>query len=371
VGDKLIYKRTYDKDYFPYNFFHYNRRLLGFWGQGACERLQSLQTEVNRLMILIQRSMWMGGSFKVLVKIGSKVVSQHLNNDVGTIIHWAGDVPPEYITPPVIQQDIYAYIDSLIAKGYQQEGVSQLSASSMKPMGLDSGKALRAYNDIEADRQEFIQQEMERYYLEQAKQKIEIAKDIYKRKKSYVVMFPSTNFVETIDWKDIALDESQYVMKAFPMSSLSDDLSGRISDIQELMQAGIISPRAGRRLLRRPDIEMADTLASSPEDLLHKIYEQMLSKGEFVPPEPYMDLQLARELALQYQNYAKFHNCPDERIQLINQFLDQIDDLTNIEANEAGMTAPPPASPPNPPQAVPAAPPVSPILPNIPGAKAA
>lgn len=362
VGDQWIVREPYTKDYYPFVFFHYNKRLLGFWGQGACERLQNLQGEVNRLMILIQRSMWMGGSFKVLVENGSKVVSQHLNNDVGAIIHYTG-TPPQYVTPPMIQQDIYPYVDALIAKGYQQEGVSQLSASSMKPMGLDSGKALRTYNNIEEDRQLYIQQNMEEAYLEIARQMINVAKDIYKEHKSYKVMFPSTKFTETIDWKDINLDEDQYVMKAFPMSSLANDMSGRLQEVQELAQAGMISPRTARKLLRTPDVEMADNLANAPEDLLHKIYEKILMKGEeaYKPPEPNFDLELAVSLGNEYFNYATFHECPEDRLAVVRKF---------IEASKALMKESLPTPPPGPgavpPQAVPEAPPVSPMLPNAP-----
>ncbi len=365
VGAEELYSKPYTKTYYPFVFFHYCKRLMGFWGQGACERLQNLQGEINRLMILVQRSMWMGGSFKVLVENGSKVVSQHLNNDVGAIIYYTG-TPPQYVTPPMIQQDIYPYIDSLIAKGFQQEGVSQLSASSMKPMGLDSGKALRTYNNIEADRQAYLQQSVEESTLELARQLIEVGKEIYEEKGKMVVMFPSTNFTETIDWKDVKLEEDQYVMKAFPMSSLADDFSGRLQDVQEMMQAGIISPRVGRKLLRMPDVEMADNLANAKEDWLHRIYEQMLRKGEeeFKNPEPQWDLQLAKEMGLEYYNYAQLHNCPEENLKVVRKFMDLVDDMLGITAQ--ALQAQAAASQP---QAVPAAPPVSQLLPNAPGAQ--
>lgn len=335
VGDQPLEVRPYLKNYFPFVMTTYCKRLLGFWGQGGCERLQNLQGEINRLMILVQRSMWMGGSFKVLVKIGSKVVSQHLNNDVGSIIHWAGDVPPQYITPPMIQQDIYPYIDALITKGYNQEGVSMLDASSVKPLGVDSGKALRTMVDIADDRQEFLQQDMENFYLECSRQMIEKAKEIAKRKKSYKVMFPSTNFAQTIDWKDVELDSDKYVMKAFPASSLSDDFTGRLQDVQELMQAGIISPRAGRKLLRRPDLEMADALSSAAEDLLCQKIENCLKKEEAAVAEPTMDLVLGKQLCLEYINYAQYHGCPEERVQLVRDFLNSIND-------KLGVNVPPP-----------------------------
>lgn len=358
TDDMVLFKREYTKDYFPMAFIHYNKRLLGWWGQSAVERLQNLQGEINRLMILVQRSMWMGGSFKVLIENGSKVVSQHLNNDVGAIINYSG-TPPQYITPPMIQQDIYPYIDALIAKGYQQEGVSQLSASSQKPQGLDSGKALRVYNDIEADRQLYIQQSMEEFHLEITRQCVEVAQEIYKDKKTLKVTFPSTKFMETVDWKDIKLKKDQYVMKAFPTSSLPEEPAGRLQSIQELVQAGMVSPRTGKRLMDMPDIEMSENLANAAEDLLHKILEDMLDKGEYRSPEPFYDLDLAKQLTLQYYNYADYMNAPEDRLSLLRRFLSQVNDIL-------GVNQPAPQTP-LAPQANPAPAPVSPLVPNVPG----
>lgn len=358
LGDTVLFREEYDKDYFPFVKISWSEKLLGYWSQGVCEQLQNLQGEINRLMILVQRSMWMGGSFKILVENGSKVVSQHLNNDVGAIIHYTG-TPPQYITPPMIQQDIYPYIDSLIAKGYQQCGVSQLQASSLKPEGLDSGKAMRAYNDLADDRILSVQQQIEQFFLEIGHQMIEVAKEIYKEKHSFKVVFPSTNFIETIDWKDIKLKEDEYVLKAFPTSSLPEDPAARLQTVQEYVQAGWISPQAGRRLMDMPDIEMSDNLANAAEDLLHKIFEEMLEEeGEYRSPESFMDLNLGKQLCMQYLNYADAHNAPQERLDLLLRWLDQANDMLGINA-PAPMALPPGA----PANAAPA--PVSNLLPNV------
>lgn len=360
IDDYVLLKEEWKKDYFPFVKFDYSKELVGYWGKGAAERLQSIQWEVNSLMMLDQRSRWMMSSFKILVENGSKVVSQHLNNDIGTIIHYSG-TPPQYVLPPAIDPSNGEKVNDLISKAYQQEGVSQLSASSMKPMGLDSGKALRAYNDIEEDRQLFIQQEMETFYLECARQMIEVAKDIYADRGTFQVTFPSTKFMETVDWKDIKLKESEYVLKAFPTSSLADDMTGRLQDVQELAQAGMISPRTARKLLRMPDLEMADNLANAAEDLLCSLIEKMIDDEDYQPPEEFYDLTLAKQLILQYYNFAKLQNAPEKVLSLLRQFSAQVDDILGVanapQAQPQG--GPPPANP--------TAPPTSNLIPNVNG----
>ncbi len=156
--------------------------------------------------------------------------------------------------------------------------------------------------------------------------------------------------------------EDEYVLKAFPVSSLSDDMTGRLQEVQELAQAGMISPRTARKLMRTPDLEMSDNLANAAEDLLCKLIEEMLDDEVFHAPEPYYDLVLARQLALEYYNYAKYQNAPESALDLLRNFMTQLDDL-----NQAAMAPPPGAPMPagGPPPAVPSAPPVSQLIPNV------
>jgi len=345
VGDRVIFKEKWDKDYFPYVFLKYSKRLLGFWGQGACERLQNMQGEINRGMITIQKCHWMMAGPKIAIDMSSKIPTQHLNNDIASIIHYA-DKPPMYLTPPIIQPEVYTWVDSLIAKGFQQEGVSQLAASSMKPAGVDSGAALRTYDQIGDDRLLFIQQQVEDATLEIGTRMIDVAKEIYAEKHTFKVIFPQSKFMESVDWKDVKMKEDEYVLKAYPVSSLPDDPAGRLAYVQEQMQAGLISPRAGRKLMSNPDTEMSDKLANAAEDLIDKIIEEMLDDdGEYQPPEPYYDLVLAKSIALQYYNYAALNNCPEERLELLRRFMNQIDDLSGINAPAPGAPASPLATP--------------------------
>lgn len=335
IGDKIIDKEEWKYDYFPFVKFDYSKRLIGYWGQGACERLQNIQGEINRGMITIQRCHWMLAGPKIAIDMMSKIPTQHLNNDIASIIHYS-DKPPMYMTPPIIQAEVYTWVDSLIQKGFQQEGVSQLAASSLKPAGVDSGAALRTFDEIGDDRLLFIQQQIEEATLEIGRRMIDVAKEIYADKKTFKVVFPQASFMESIDWKDVKLKDDEYVLKAYPVSSLPDDPAGRLAYVQEQMQAGLISPRAGRKLMSNPDIEMSDKLANAAENLIDKIMEDMLEyNGQYQPPEPYYDLTLARSIALQYYNYAALNNCPNGRLELIERFLRQIDDLTGVNQPQA------------------------------------
>ena len=363
LDDDLLFKEKYTKMLYPFVHLRYQKRKFGWWGIGACERLEKMQGAINREMIRIDRSHYMMGSFKILMENSSKVVSQHLNNEVGAIIKYT-NTPPQYITPPAVQPDSYGYVDSLIAKAYQQEGVSQLSASNLKPMGINSGAALRTYDQISDDRQLYIAKRVEDFALEIAHAMIECVRDIYKDKGSYEVTWPGTTFTETIDWADVDLQRDEYILKAFPTSSLPEEPAAKLEQVQEYMQAGLISPRAGRRLLRMPDVEMADNLANAAEELIAKSISKILydkEKANDNRPDAEWDLQLCKVEGLKWMNFAKLNNCPENLRQQLREWLSYVDD-------ELGLTAPPPAlNPTVTPQAGPMPAPQSPLIPNVPG----
>lgn len=355
----------YKKQFFPFARRRWAKHPVGYWSQSIPGQIASLQLELNKMLWVEQRSYHLAGSFKILVENGSKVVKEHLNNDVGAIVTYTG-VKPEYVIPPVLPPGFEQRKQFIINSAYQQIGISQLSAQSQKPAGLNSGKALREYNDIESDRFLSDGQDEERFVLELSKLIIDCAKDIYEREGKYQVKVPGSKFVQTIDWKDVDLEEDEYVLKMFPVSQLPKDPAGRLQTVQEYAQAGYLSPRAAKRLLDFPDLEQIDDLQSAEEDYLHMILEKITDEGEYTPPEPQDDLQLALELSLEYYAQGKRDNLDEDKLELLRQFQDQVKLLTQKAMPPAPMGAP--GAPGGAPQAVPEAPPTSGLLPNAPGA---
>jgi hypothetical protein len=364
LDGEMLFEDEWKKDYFPFAKFSWSDRMYGFWGQALAEQIQNIQLEINKILWVMQRSFHLAGTFKVLVENGSKIVSEHLTNDIGAIIHYTG-TRPEYITPPIIQPELFTQLTNLKNMAFEQAGISQLSAASQKPAGLNSGKALREFNDIESDRFMTVGQAYEKFYLDLTRLAIGVAKDIYDREGEYKVKIPGKKFIQTIDWKEVDLEEDEYVMKIFPVSSLPNDPAGRLQTIQEYMQAGLLTPRAGKRLLDFPDLEQVEDLQNSEEDYLNKILEKMVDDGEYTPPEPFDDMSLAREMALEYYAQGKLNNLGEDKLELLRTFIGQVDLLT-----QKAMPPQPPMGPGGQPQAAPQAPPVSDLVQNVPGAAA-
>lgn len=356
-------------DEWPHAFFPFARvpwctRPIGYYSQGLCEQLQGDQVELNKELALIQRSMHLAGSFKILLKIGSKVVKEHLNNDVGSIINYTGE-KPEYIVPAPIHPVYFQNTALIIERMRDRAGVSKMQTTGTKPTGEISGKALREIEEVASDRHRTTQRHNDNMYLEVARLTVAISNEMASQGKLKSVRVPGRGQFSSIDWqkdiKDVETDE--FVLQGFPVSRLPKDPAGRLATIQEYIQAGFITPRQGRRALDFPDLETIESLANAQEDLLTKVLDAMVDDGVYAPPEPTDDLPLAKELALEYIQRYRQLGLEDERLDMLRAFNSQVDWMLQKSAqqNMAQQAALQP-------QAAPMPQPQSQLVPNVPQA---
>jgi hypothetical protein len=325
VDGCCLFSEEWKKTFFPFAKLPFAERTEGYWAQGGAEQIQGIQLEINKIMWRISRSLDLGSTFKVWLKNGSKIVKEHINNELGTIIN--SDEPPQYLVPPIVQPEIYQRLQAVKSEAFEIFGISQLSAQSQKPAGLDSGKALRTYSNIETERFMTFGKADEQYVLDCAFLIVDCARDIVEETGSLKVKAENKKFVEEIDFAEVNLEEEDYILKMFPVSNLPSDPEGRLQTIQEYMQAGLLNPRTGRRLMDFPDLESIETLQNAKEDYLHSLFDKMIEEGEFTAPEPEDDLALAQELFLDYYAYAKVCNVEEDRLELLRQFNDQTKQL--------------------------------------------
>jgi hypothetical protein len=346
-------------DWLPLVRMSWAPKPLGYWSQGLVEQLEGIQIELNKLLRLCQKSHDLAGSWKFLKHVGSHVVDEHVSAQIGAIVEWAGEVEPKYVLPPHVPPEVYEQIEKLKEAAYRQSGISELSASSEKPAGLDSQPSLRAYADLEADRFRTIERYWQDFVLECDKRCISLSKDIAEENKGkYEVKVPGKKFLRTMDWKEINLEDDEYIMQAYPISALRGTPEDNLATVQEWAQAGIIPQRHVPKLLDFPDVQQYASLATSEEDWIGEVLDKIVDEGELTQPEPFDNLDMAMEMALQYYAQGKCNGLEEERLDLLRDF------MVAVQAQK--QRAMPPPSPMGPPQAAPAPPPQSPLLPNAP-----
>jgi hypothetical protein len=357
IGNETLYAGKWDKDYFPFVFINWNQPPLGFWGQGIAEQLTGLQVEINKLLRTIQISMHLVSVPKIFIEATSKVVDAHLNNKIGGIVRYTGSAPIQGNLGS-IPPELFSHVDRMYNRAFEIVGISQLSAQSQKPAGLDSGKALRTFNDLESERFMATQQRYENSFLEAAKHMIAIAKEIAEDTNNYEIKVPGAGFLKTIKWQDVDIDSDQYILQCYPTASLSKTPAARLQEVQELMQAGFVGKEDGMKLLDFPDLKSFYNMANAGAEDIERQIEMMMDTGEYETPEPFQNLQYGIVKMQQAYLMYRSEKAPEERLELLRSWISDAKNLLDSaqqEAQAATMQAASAAQP----LGVPAAPPVS------------
>lgn len=350
-----LFSEKYTKLYFPLVPWHWTPRVAGFWGMGLAEELFGTQLEISRLLRNIQLAMHLVAVPRVWIANGSVVNSSHINNEIGSVIKYTG-TKPDFFTPAAMSGEIYEHLRWLIQSAYEQTGISQLSATSQKPAGLESGIALREYQDIESERFQVVGQRWEEYFLECAKIIIDMTKDLYEQHdQDSTVRVSGRKFMETVKWSDVNMEEDAYVLRCFAANILPTQPAGRLAKVQEMVQAGWFTMEQGKRLVDFPDIEAEMNQDLSSTDLSLKMIDLILEEGEWTSPEPEMNLIEANALAQKRIIEARFNNVDSDRIDMLTRWAEAV----------KGMLPAAPMDDPGVPPAAPEATPQSDLIPNV------
>lgn len=354
----VIFDEPYEKVKFPFAFFQYSDAFLGFWGQGLATQLFGTQMTLNRILYTIARAITLVGVPRVFIEQSSKVVKSHIDNQLGVICTYSG-TKPSYEIAPCNAPELYTERDKLIQYGFQQCGVSAMQATSQKPQGLDSGAAIRSYDDISSDRFAEISKKYETVFVDLAYLIADTAKDIAKDTGSYQTVYPNKDGTKEIDLPAMKFLDNPFVIQCFTESSLPRTPAGRIATVTEQVQAGMLTLKEGRRLMRFPDLEQNEILDNASEERIYKILDQIVEAGDYTPPDEFLDLQLASQITVQYYNLYMAANLEEEKAEMLEDFFKECQELIMQSMPPQQMM---PAAPQ--PQAAPEAAPTSPLVPN-------
>lgn len=349
VENASLVDEEYKDDYFPFVIHRWSERINGFHGSGIAELLVGVQLRINRHNRFIATAQDRIAIPRVYVQVADGAIKVKLTNAVGQIIPYRGR-KPEFETPVAVSPEIYANKRELRSNAYQDVGISELSASSVKPVGLESAPALREYNDIETQRFAIQAQSYEECYPEIGRQTIRIAARIAKRTGQYRTVWNSRDLRRQIDWNDVDLDEDEFSMALETASILSRSPAGRKQEVIELSEAGLIDTTSARRLLGHPDIDREMKLDNAAIEDAERVCEMLADEGaEFQPPEPLQDLDLCRRRATQEFLAARGAGAPESVLDRFRSWIEQaqllLDQSTQPDPNAAQQQG---AGPPQP-----------------------
>ncbi len=335
-----LFSEPWTKKKFPFVFLHHKKRQLGFWSVGTAENLMGTQLELNSLLDTISKSIKLVGVPRVFYEEGSKVNKASFSNQIGVCIPYRG-TKPTYEVAPCVPQEMYQERERIIQFGFQQEGLSMLSATSQKPAGLNSGEAQRVYNDTNSERFAALERRYTNFYVELAYLVIDTAKDIAEETGSYQTVYTDRRKgKKEIDLPNLKLLKDPFVIQAYTESSLPKDPAGRIATVTEWIQSNMVSIEEGMRLLDFPDLGQIETLKNAAQERIYCYLDEIVESGKYEGPDSFMPIPRAEMIVVQYINLYSCCKLEESKMQKLRDFFNQLQNLKASAVPPPVPTAP-------------------------------
>jgi hypothetical protein len=356
---------------FRYHQMNPQPRRRNSWGLSMMHDLAAPQQEYEWVTRGIQKANHKMGGSHFLAHEDANVTERDIDNDKGTLTTWRGNIPPTEWNPTPVNPQTYQYQASLPETMLSSRGISSLSAKGEIPAGLQqaSGKALQVFDDIEAEGLRPYHAARQRLHKSLAQGFIDEIRDIIDGEdaSSYDVRYTGgRKTIEMVDWKKVILDEEEFVLTVPTINALSQTPSARFEQLQERLNAGLITPEAFKRLDGNPDIQSENEMDTADEDIIMRNLDIMVTEGRYLAPQPFDNLPLYVKLGGKFYNLERAKGTPDNRLELIRNAIADAQALLQppIPQGPPGGVAPTaPPAPPMPPAAAP--PPQGPMSPPM------
>lgn len=288
-----VVTHKYEPNIIPYLFIYYSDPIKSNTSQSVVDQLYGIQMQIDEILAVMKDSIQMNPGMTLLVPRSSNIKTNMLSNRTGQIIQYdpiPGQTasPVTYATNDIISAQFVQLLDKLKNDAYEVVGISQLSATSQKPTGLNSGVALSTMEDIESDRFETQLNNVIRLYVDIAKACL----DIFPPDED---ILPDDLVRANIKWVDIVEARNNMKIQFSAAQSLSKDPSEKLKQLTALAQAGVIPQSHIATLMELPDLNSGYNLANNAFNAVYTFIDDVIKNGvpDIIPDYlPWMKGQL-------------------------------------------------------------------------------
>lgn len=304
----IILREDWENKKLPFVWLYYDNPIWGSGSVSIVDVLYSIQMDIDIIMNKIHDAMMLTPGNMVFMPEGSGISAGQYNNRTGNTYTYKPNpnmtsAPISVVSPPIMDPQYSALLTELINRAYELVGISQLSAQSKKPQGLDSGIALATMEDVESERFEVQVTQIIHCYVSISK----ICIDSFDPSED---ILPEKNTRLGIKWGDVIKASKNMVIQYSAADSLSKDPSTKLEQLQKLVQAGIIPQTRVAQFMQLPDLEGGYSLAQAGLDAVNVVINDCLEHEDydipdFVPFDLLKEEVLHTQLTLMASGYAK------------------------------------------------------------------
>lgn len=298
----------YEGNRVPFIFLWYNNPIHGGSSVSVVDMLYGIQREVNTLMSKVKDASQLSPALTFFLPDDATIKSTQLNNRVGNVITYkaTSDMsgsPVTVATPNFIDSQYIELINNLKETAYEMVGISQLSAQSKKPTGLDSGVALQTMENVESERFEEQLNQVIRCY-------VEIAKTCLRVFPKDETILPDTPNRLDVKWRDIVDEEKKMQIQFSAADSLSKDPSTKLQQLQNLAAVGVIPRERIAQFMELPDLEGGYSLSNNAINAVLSVIRDCIESDSYDVPDyipiPMLKTEIINtQLSLRAANFTK------------------------------------------------------------------
>ncbi len=327
-GLVVLDQGEYKHERFPLVDFMIDDSPVAYGGSGIPEQAEGIQLEIMSVLETIQNNVYHGGNLKVAVQSGSNsTLAQTLSTELGCpVIEYTGDKPPTFMTADMGLSQLLGYLELLERKAFELTGISQMNVQSQTPFASMSGKARLINNQTVSKRFATHHQRLEQFHIDVATAYFDVAQDIVSDGKSYKLSFAGRIPGEEITLKDVAGNDDMFDVMPWSVAMAGEGPSAQVSYVDQYMSLGMMDLESALAMSDMPpDAHEYIRTQLAPKDLAESMVNRIIEDGEYLFPNPLMDLEYAATLSMLWYNRGMLANRKgdlDDKLNLLADFHD-------------------------------------------------
>jgi len=363
VGTADLADEDWELDFFPYEFFIWEKRFTGLYGASIVDNVYHLVGELNAAVQRMSDAERYGSNQMVFHEEGTIKPESIEGNIAKTLVPYQkGAAQPNVVTPNAISSSSVQWWQLLKGQCFEIPGISQMGATGQKDPGVDAAIAMRTIENIATERFAPQWQAYERRMSVGSARQIlacgrMVAESSKAAKSDYVVKWRGNGFLHDLELRDFDLEEDSYQIQPYAVSGLTNTPADRLSLATELLDRQIISQDGYLRVIQAKDIDAELARTNTWSQLIEKYIESWLDAtpeaealGEtdpknrkaflYRPPVKFMPLaDLIVQVGRAYA-FAELDGAPDYNLQFFIRFMGDCDrEIQKMKAQEAALAA--------------------------------
>ena len=283
----------WDANILPFAILRWSNPVKASSSTCVVDLLFGIQKQINYLLSQIKDASKSSFGIKYIVPTDSDVKINRLNNSNGEVIEYTpqmtpnGVMPVQPVTPAFMDGQWFTALQQFKQDAYEMVGISQLSAMSQKPSGLNTGVGLQTMEDIESDRFETQLNSVIRVYVDIAKICMEVFDPLEE-------VLPSSIYRGHITWKDITEARNLMSIQFSSLDKISKDPVVKQQIISQWVNSGYISRAHAMQLMEVPDDTRGYSLMNNSLNAVMSVIDDCVEKDIYDVPI-YIDTALLKE----------------------------------------------------------------------------